>query len=158
MCYTLHTTPNVCYIINTNHFIVAQESSGNMPKTRIYIVDDSPEICSTLEKTIAFLPNISILGVSGTVNKAIYDLAEQEPEMVILDINLPDGSGFDVLKFMKKSKAHIPILILTNHSTEPFRRRAQQYGADFFFDKTNEFENAIEVLESLSNPTQVVNL
>ncbi len=122
-----------------------------MSKTRIFIVDDSPEICNTLEKTVAFLPNIVIVGVSGTVSDAISGLKAHEPEVVILDLNLPDGSGFDVLKFLKKAKFKSVVLILTNHSTEPFRAKGRLHGADYFFDKTNEFENAIEVLEELSS-------
>ena len=64
--------------------------------------------------------------------------------MVILDIQVPPGpnlrNGIDVLRLTKKEHPHSGVIMLTNFDNSYYRKECERLGADFFFDKSNEFE------------------
>lgn len=114
---------------------------------KLVIIEDSTPVRHSLKKLLAELEQIQIVGEAETLPAALELIENSKPEVIVLDLVLKDGSGFDVLKSVK-SGAHPPlVIILTNYVSLPFRRKAQQEGADFFFDKSTEFEKVIEVLQ-----------
>ena len=69
--------------------------------------------------------------------------------MVILDIRMPNGSGIDVLREIKKNE-HAPIVIMiTNYPYPQYQKKCEAAGADYFFDKATEIGKVTEVLEQL---------
>lgn len=58
-------------------------------------------------------------------------------DAIILDISLPDGSGVDLLRTMKKEKPQLPIFMFTNFGKSEFEKICLDLGADGFFEKTN---------------------
>ncbi|MCI0692969.1 response regulator transcription factor [candidate division KSB1 bacterium] len=112
---------------------------------RIVIVDNFPHVRDSLKSLLSTLKEVEIIGEAQDVPGAINLAKELQPDIAILDINIPGGSGFDVLKELKK-KAGL-VIVLTSYSSPPFRQKAQKAGADFFFDKSTEFEKMIEVLK-----------
>jgi len=68
---------------------------------------------------------------------------------VILDIRMPGGSGIDVLEDIKKINAAPIVIILTNYPYPQYRKKCMAAGADYFFDKSSEFEKVTEVLKKL---------
>lgn len=114
---------------------------------KLVIIEDSTPVRHSLKKLLAELEQIQIVGEAETLPAALELIENSKPEVIVLDLVLKDGSGFDVLKSVKNG-AHPPlVIILTNYVSLPFRRKAQQEGADFFFDKSTEFEKVIEVLK-----------
>jgi two-component system, LytTR family, response regulator len=65
---------------------------------RAFIVDDEQLCIDTLTYHLKGIEEIEIIGQASTVNEAILGIAAQRPELVFLDVELPDGTGFDVLK------------------------------------------------------------
>jgi DNA-binding NarL/FixJ family response regulator len=112
---------------------------------KILIVDNFPQIRGSLRNLLSTLNNVEIIGEAQDVPGAINLVKKLQPDIVILDINIPGGSGFDVLKELKK-KAALAI-VLTSYSSPPFRQKAQKEGAEFFFDKSTEFEKVVEVIK-----------
>jgi DNA-binding NarL/FixJ family response regulator len=90
----------------------------------ILIVDDSPEFRRSLRRLLDTLVDVKIVGEAGSVWEAIQLAAESKPEAVILDIKLPGGSGFDVLREIKKNNEEkVPLVVmLTNYASAPYRR------------------------------------
>lgn len=68
-------------------------------------------------------------------------------DVVILDIRMPGRNGLDVLRDIKEGSPESKVIILTNYPYPQYRRRCMEEGADFFFDKSSEFEKVTEVLE-----------
>jgi ActR/RegA family two-component response regulator len=66
--------------------------------------------------------------------------------MVVLDLKLADGSGFDVLRAVRGAAPGIDVYMLTNFASEPYRRLAERLGARDLFDKTTEFERVREAI------------
>src|SRR3954470_12136519 len=112
------------------------------PKTLlpVYIVEASQPIRERLEEMLASIDGACCAGASATVDAAIRDILESNPDTVILDIRLAQGNGFDVLRALKHRAPGIQVYVFSNHSTEPYRRLAHQLGAAAFFDKTIEVE------------------
>jgi len=63
---------------------------------------------------------------------------------------MPGGSGIDVLEQIKKESGDIVVIMLTNHPLAPLRKRCMELGADYFFDKSTEFDKVSDVLKQLS--------
>lgn len=115
-------------------------------RSKVFVADDSPIVRERLISLLRELPNVEIVGQTGAAVEAIDSIRRLKPTAVVLDISMPGGGGISVLETIKK-EAHAPMVImLTNFSNEPYRRRCLQLGADYFFDKSNEFEKVIQVL------------
>ena len=69
--------------------------------------------------------------------------------MVILDIRMPGGSGIDVLKRVKQGEVTPMVIILTNYPYPGYRQKCLQAGADFFLDKSTEFDQIPKLFEQL---------
>jgi DNA-binding NarL/FixJ family response regulator len=74
-------------------------------------------------------------------------ISTAQPDFVVLDIWMPGGSGIDALKFIKRSLTVPVVIILTNYPSPEYRQACLQEGADYFFDKSHEFEKVLEVIE-----------
>ncbi|MDI6767299.1 MAG: response regulator transcription factor [Bacteroidota bacterium] len=116
---------------------------------KIFIVDDSHIVRARLMIIFGELPGIEIVGQAGTATDAKNMIPKVMPDVVILDIKLPDGSGIDVLQKIKNEHPHIIVIMLTNYPYQQFREESIKAGADYFFDKSKDFDEAIEVLEKL---------
>jgi DNA-binding NarL/FixJ family response regulator len=121
-----------------------------MSKLKVCIVDDAASIRVSLRKMLSILDYIEITGEADSVKSAKILLSNNEPDLTLLDLNLPDGSGYDILKVIKESKNPHKVIILTNYSAESYKKKALKEGADHFFDKSTEFEKVIDVIVHLT--------
>jgi DNA-binding NarL/FixJ family response regulator len=97
------------------------------------------------------LVGIEIVGEAQYALEAFHAIFELKPDVVILDIHLIGGSGIDVLRRIKRLNAAPIVIMLTNSTTPPYRRKCMRAGADFFLDKSSEFENVRSIIKSLSD-------
>jgi len=116
---------------------------------RVLIADDSEILRSRLIEMLSEFKEIEIVGQTGYVQEAIKLIKELIPDVVILDIRLPDGNGIDVLEMIKKRNISTKVIIFTNYPYFQYRKRCLDAGAEFFFYKAAEFENLIEALKKL---------
>ena len=112
---------------------------------QIYIVEDSAAVRSRLEAMLAQVPGASIAGTAAGASQATREILERRPDMVILDLGLAEGGGFDVLRALHAAAPEIDVYMLSNFSAYPYRQLAERLGARGFFDKTREFERVREV-------------
>lgn len=117
---------------------------------KILLVDDSPEIVTSLIRWINLLKNFQIIGIAETGATAVQLFNTNLPDIVILDINLKKGTGLDVLSEIKRIRPATKVIILTNYSIDVFRKASIDFGADFFYDKTNDIEQLIKTLSKMN--------
>lgn len=79
---------------------------------RVLIVDDHPVVRAGLEQAL-LKANFSICAVAASKNEAIAQIARTNPSLILLDLNLPDGSGFEVANWARGISNEIGIVILT---------------------------------------------
>src|SRR5262245_48216888 len=125
---------------------------GN-PRLRVFIVDDSRVTRDRLISMLRQIDEVTIIGHAEDAFSAIDSIRTLAPDVVILDIHMPgSASGIYVLERIK-SLRNVPVMImLTNFSYRQYRKRCVEAGADFFFDKSTEFEKIPDVLRALASP------
>ena len=112
---------------------------------QIYIVEDSAAVRTRLEALLSQVPGASVSGTAAGAAQATREILERRPDMVVLDLNLAEGGGFDVLRTLHAEAPEIEVYMLSNFSAYPYRQLAERLGARGFFDKTREFERVREV-------------
>jgi DNA-binding NarL/FixJ family response regulator len=118
---------------------------------RVFLVEDSAVIRQSLTETIASLDHVEVVGHAEGETEAIAALQALECDAVVLDLQLKEGHGFNVLKAVRgrSSTPRIVVLVLSNYATPQYRTRSMDIGADYFFDKAREYDLLCEVLERL---------
>jgi two-component system, NarL family, response regulator DevR len=87
---------------------------SSQPSVRILLVDDSELVRTGLRTLLSAEPGLSIVGEAGTVTAAVQACQRTQPDVVLLDIRLPDGTGFDVCRQILKRLPETRVLILTS--------------------------------------------
>ena len=114
----------------------------------IYIVEDSPVVLERLVEAVRDVPNARVVGSAEAVVSALEGVRAAQPRVLILDVQLRDGSGFRQLKRMRAEGECRPetVIIVTNYPNDDYRSASRECGADHFFDKGSEFHKVREVL------------
>ena len=123
---------------------------------KVMIADDSEVVRERLAEMISEVPGVEISGQAKDVQEAIRLIGELKPDAVVLDIRMPKGSGIDVIKYIRNGLQPKPsVIVLTNYPHPHYRKKCLEMGADYFFDKSSEFEKVIEVLQTLIKRNQI---
>src|SRR5690554_746978 len=102
---------------------------------KIVIVDDHSLIRIGLKSRIEPMVGMEVVGEASTARGLLENLGTWNPNVVILDISLPDKNGLAVLKQLKEEYPHIEILILSMHPEERYALRAYKAGAAGYLSK-----------------------
>lgn len=122
-----------------------------MTVMQILVVDDSELIRLRLVRQIAAIPGISRVVTASGRQQAEYLFTTVHPTLVVLDLHLPDGDPVPAIPKFKSARQDAVVAVLTNDATDYNRRRCLQAGADWFFDKSTEFEQLLMQLRQLSD-------
>lgn len=121
---------------------------------RVVLVDDSDIVRERLRAMLGEVAGIEIVGESRDSVEAIDSIRKLNPDAVVLDIRLPNGSGIDVLQRVKEDNPSTTVIMLTNYPYPQYRRKCLEAGADFFLDKSTEFDKLPEILRHLNEDSQ----
>jgi DNA-binding NarL/FixJ family response regulator len=116
---------------------------------KVLIVDDSHVLARCLKSSLADVAGLEIVGHADCVADGILEIRRTQPDVVILDIRMPDGSGIEVLESLKMHPSPPTVIMLTNYDFPQFRRKCLESGARYYFDKSTEFHRVGEVLRSM---------
>jgi DNA-binding NarL/FixJ family response regulator len=122
-----------------------QTEHNSAAPVRVFVVEDSPRIRERLDELIANAGAVSA-GHAANVGPATRLILETRPDIVILDLQLADGTGFDVLRAVHDVAPEIEIYLFTNFAADPYRQLAERLGARGFIDKSREFERVHDVI------------
>jgi DNA-binding NarL/FixJ family response regulator len=114
---------------------------------RVYLVEDSEVIREHLTHMIKSVPGLDVVGGADHVEAAVADIESLRPDAVIVDIQIVNGSGLDVLSQVRESVPGLRSIVLTNFASSQHRKRAKAIGSDYFLDKSNEFKRITPILE-----------
>jgi len=102
------------------------------PRTRVLVVDDEPPIRKLLRMGLS-TQGYDILEAANA--KASLELLAQKPDLVILDLGLPDMQGLDLLRTMRARNESVPIVVLSSRGDEAGKVQALDLGADDYVTK-----------------------
>ncbi len=112
----------------------------------VFLVEDSPLVLERVRSLLAGLPGVRITGHAAAADGAIEAILAGRPDVVLLDLKLAQGSGFDVLRAVHERAPQVSVYMLSNFASTPYRKMAEQLGARGFFDKTRDFDRIREVV------------
>ncbi|MBU1095919.1 MAG: response regulator [Bacteroidetes bacterium] len=116
----------------------------------ILIIEDAPNLVINLKKLIKEVGGFKLIQQASTINEAKVVLTFSDPEIVILDLDLPDGSGMDLIPIIKHQTKAI-VIIFTNHSDKLFQKNAFNLGVDHFLDKVKDVDKLLDLLSVYSS-------
>lgn len=121
---------------------------------KILIVEDSVSIAGRLKSMLTDLQITENVEVVANLASARQVLSMSVPDVVILDIHLqgeePGVTGMDLLKIVRSKNKNTTVMMFTNYSDKQYRERCMQLGADYFLDKSADFDRVPEIIKMLS--------
>lgn len=124
----------------------------------ILIADDSELILMRLQEQLNACKDIRIVGIFRNGTDALNQILLIKPDVAIIDIELPDKNGFEIIREIRKVNLEMKIIILTLFSSEFYKKRAKQLGSNFFFSKTDQFEEVLCTVTSMITETKFTNM
>ncbi len=128
-----------------------------MERIKVMIADDHSLIREGLKQLLEFDGSIEIVGEASNGVECLEKLNESNPEVLLLDINMPEKNGIEVLKQMKADQSEIKVLILTVHNEMDYLMKAVDIGVDGYILKdaeSSELKKAIRAVRDGENYIQ----
>ena len=123
-----------------------------MTPLRIALVESSPLLRARLKEAFAVIPDLAVVGTAETESEARSMLATVDWDVVVLDLQLREGTGIGVLRMLAATPREAgQVIIVATHFTFPqYRKIAEELGAGYFFDKAREYYRVRDVLAQLA--------
>jgi DNA-binding NarL/FixJ family response regulator len=118
---------------------------------RLLLVDDSEIVRERMAAALpALVQGLEIVGKARGVREATELARTSRPDVIILDVLLPDGSGLDALRAIRGHGLTPVVLVVTTFASPECRRAALAAGADFFFSKSAGLTEMLQVLQAMA--------
>src|SRR5688572_497636 len=120
----VHRSMNQAALLNlAEKAPMATESSnhagdGAAPPIRVLLVDDHEVVRRGLQAILERNPEIAVVGEGNSVASGVREAARVHPDVVVMDLRLPDGSGIEACRQIRDERPEIQVLILTSHADE----------------------------------------
>jgi len=108
-------------------------------KPVILIVDDNANFVDRMIGLLEEVENTRHIAVAANYDEARRLLVMENPDVVVLDINLPGKNGIELLKLIRQHNHACEVIMLTNHTDEYYRQQCRDLGARHFLDKSSDF-------------------
>ncbi|MGA9795358.1 MAG: response regulator transcription factor [Rhizomicrobium sp.] len=112
----------------------------------IFVVDDHPLVRDWLSTLIEQQPGLKVCGSAATVAQARAGIESTQPDVAIVDISLPDGSGIDLMRFLKTAYPKLAIVSLSMHNERLYAERALRAGARGYVMKSENARNIVAAI------------
>ena len=119
----------------------------------VLVVEDAPEVRRRLVAMVNQIPGAAVAGEAETVREAVTGALTNDVDAMLLDWQLKDGSGLEVLAQVKPERPGVRVIVLTNLVTAQHRRASRAAGADLFLDKSQEFDVVPGILREWIGPS-----
>ena len=119
-------------------------------KKIILIIDDSSLIVERLINILRDLRNVDSIKLAATGAEASVLLEQSQPEIIFLDIHLPDKSGIELLNKIRTESPEIIVIMFTNEGNDFYKTLCFELGANYFIDKSKDFELIPDIISSLT--------
>ena len=122
-----------------------------MPVASIFIVDDHPLVRRGLQQLIDGEPELSVHGEAASVHETLELITQNTPDLVIVDLSLPDGNGLELIKHLLARFPELSILVSSMHDECLFAERALKAGAKGYINKSATGDEVIKAIKQILN-------
>ena len=120
-----------------------------MKPTRVLLVDDHALVRAGIRALIGTIDGVQVIAEAGNGSEALHQVETFAPDLVLLDLTMPEMSGFEVLEQIVRRFPHVRVIILTMHEAREYAIQAMSLGAAGFIAKSaaaNELKQGIETV------------
>lgn len=103
---------------------------------KVFLVDDHTVVRQGTRDMLNAHYRINVVGESASGENLVQEISRLSPDLLLLDINLPDKSGFDLYQELQKDCPDLPVVFFSAHTDLPYILKAGQVGAQGFLSKT----------------------
>ena len=118
---------------------------------KILIVDDSKAFRDRLRRHLAEAAHVEVAGEASSGKEALVVIEAVDPDVILLDLEMPAGNGLAVLRRLRDLGSAIPVIIMTNHASDRVRERCVALGAHAVIDKLDVSSRLLPVLAELTH-------
>jgi two-component system response regulator DevR len=122
----------------------------------VFIVDDHEVVRVGLRTLLSRAPEIEVIGEAESVQQAVAKIAELLPDVVLLDVRLKDGSGFEVSREVQKLDKDVRVLVLTAFSDDEMIMQAISAGADGYLLKEIGRDQLVEAIQKVASGQSIL--
>jgi len=122
----------------------------------VFIVDDHEVVRVGLRTLLSRAPEIEVIGEAESVQRAVAKIAELLPDVVLLDVRLKDGSGFEVSREVQKLDKDVRVLVLTAFSDDEMIMQAISAGADGYLLKEIGRDQLVEAIQKVASGQSIL--
>jgi response regulator of citrate/malate metabolism len=112
----------------------------------LLIVEDNPFISKSIAKSVQEISVVTDFRLTASLQEAISFLNASHFELIILDLNLPDGNGIELLRWIKEKKIKTKVFVFSISTA--FEKNCLKLGASAFFDKAQDFDKLMEAVKN----------
>lgn len=116
---------------------------------KVLIADDHPIVRQGLRQILSGIPDMAVAGEAVNGQEALAQVRAGGWDVLVLDITMPDRSGFDILKEVKYEQPHLPVLVLSIHAEEQFAVRLLKAGASGYLTKENAPDELVKAIRKV---------
>ena len=113
---------------------------------RVLVVDDHQAFRHALSSALEMVDDIEVAGQAGGGLAACQEAEQLDPDVIIMDLSMPDLSGIDAMKRIHERRPDLPVVILTAHADDGTEREAREAGASGFVAKGTGLRDLVVVL------------
>jgi len=131
---------------------------GRLRIMDVLIVEDHPMVCQVIRLGCEQRPGLRVVGECGTGTEAIDRCLELEPDVMILDLGLPDMDGIEVIRRVKAAGSVVRVLVVTGRDDRGTVLRALRAGADGYLEKTSSIRDIGASAEAVGSGTRILSM
>lgn len=120
---------------------------------KVFITDDSKIVVERMADLLKGVAGVEIVGQAGNPLEAVLSIERTNPDAVILDLQMPGGSGLEVLRAIRRGHPGVKVLICTNFPYPQYRDECLAAGANYFLDKSADFDKIPVIFRQLIRNT-----
>ena len=122
----------------------------SVKRIRVLLVDDHTIVRSGMRMMLETIPDIEIAGEAASVAETLLLVQQQSFDVVLLDIELPDGSGLDLLKILHENHPEIAVLMLSTYAEDIYKETSLRYGAAGYLTKGSSLETLVSAIHTVA--------
>jgi DNA-binding NarL/FixJ family response regulator len=120
-------------------------------KRKVFLVEDHPVTREGLAQLINYQDDLHVCGFAGTAAKTLGGIAASRPDLVVVDVSLPDGHGIELVKDIKASHPDLCVLVLSMHDELLYAERAIRAGASGYVMKQEPTDTVLNAARQILN-------
>jgi len=122
------------------------DDADKVGSMRVLVVDDHQAFRHALTSALSLVDDIEVAGQAGGGLAACQEAEQLDPDVIIMDLSMPDLSGIDAMKRIHERRPDLPVVILTAHADDGTEREAREAGASGFVAKGTGLRDLVVVL------------